>query len=227
MNLIHWYRSNYRVWKLAQQMPLSVQQTGYWPSETYAKYPQGSTFQGQKVLNFGCGKTTYEAPNVTNLDIYPHPGVNVICTENKLPFEDESFDFVIANHVLEHVPNWFDSFKELARVVKTGGLIEVWIPPVSSDSAFTYRDHINHIGVQAFSGCLNLPRSGNNLDAAIKFKELGHVANLRIIEYAKRAVVKPWVLLAWPSLLNFITTHLRNTVSEEKFLFRKEPNGTN
>lgn len=227
MSLISWYRSNYQVWKKLQLMHPSVRNSGWWPSETYGKYPWDCSFDGKKVLNFGSGKTTYPAENVTNLDIYPHEGVDVVCKTNKLPFEDETFDLIIANHVIEHVPNWFESFKELARVVKTGGLIEVWIPPVSSDSAFTYRDHINRIGMHSFAGCKYIPRAGNNLDASVQFKKLGNVANLEIIQYAKRAIVKWWILLAWPSLLEFITTHLRNTVSEEKFLFRKVKHGTN
>lgn len=208
-------------------MPHQVRFSGFWPSETYGKYPANTKFEGLKVLNFGCGKTTYASENVTNLDIYEHPGVNVVCTTNALPFEDETFDFVIANHVLEHVPDWFESFKELTRVTKTGGTIEVWVPPVSSDSAFTYRDHINRIGLYSFAGCLNISRAGNNLDAAIKFKEIGNVANLEIVTYAKRPVIRWWMMLAWPSLTDFLTTHLRNTVSEEKFLFRKVKHGTN
>jgi SAM-dependent methyltransferase len=210
------------MWKRFQEMPEGIRQTFYWPSETYMKYRPESTFQGRKVLNFGCGKTTYKSENVVNLDVYPHQGVNVVCTENKLPFENDTFDFIIANHVLEHVPNWFESFKEMARVVKPGGQIEVWIPPVSSDTSFTYRDHINRIGVHSFAGCGSFNRSGNNLSAAVEFQTLGDVSRLALQMKLRRPALKWWLMLAWPSLLAFFSDHLRNTVSEEGFFFRKK-----
>ena len=37
-----------------------------------------------------------------------------------LPFRDESFDFVIASHVLEHSANSEIFFRELQRVAKAG-----------------------------------------------------------------------------------------------------------
>ncbi|NNE75788.1 MAG: class I SAM-dependent methyltransferase [Pricia sp.] len=38
-----------------------------------------------------------------------------------LPFEDESFDVIFCNHVLEHIPNDTTAMRELYRVLKTGG----------------------------------------------------------------------------------------------------------
>ncbi len=220
-NLINWYRLNYRYWKAFKKFPIGIRNLGYWPSETYFKYSPESNFQGRKVLNFGCGKTIYKSENVTNLDVVANEGVNVVCTTNQMPFEDNTFDLVIANHVLEHVPNWFESFKEMARIIKPGGKIEVWIPPVSSDTSFTYRDHINRIGIASFAGTHTLCRSGHNLLAAEEFKTLGDVCRLDIVTKYKRPVIKWWVMLAWPSLLDFFADHLRNTISEEGYVFRK------
>lgn len=222
MNLINWYLLNFRMWKAFQKMPEGIKQTFYWPSETYMKHHPSANFGGKKVLNFGCGKTTYAAENVTNLDVYEHPGVNVVCTTNKLPFENDTFDLIVANHVLEHVPNWFESFKEMARVLKPGGIIEVWIPPVSSDTSFTYRDHINRIGVHSFAGCGSFNRSGNNLSASVEFNTLGDVGRLMLDQKLRRPAIKWWLMMAWPSLLSFFADHFRNTVSEEGFFFRKK-----
>lgn len=38
-----------------------------------------------------------------------------------LPFEDESFDVILCNHVLEHIPNDKKAMEELFRVMKSGG----------------------------------------------------------------------------------------------------------
>lgn len=45
-----------------------------------------------------------------------------------LPFASDSFDFVIANHVLEHVDNVEESLSELVRVLKRGGTAVLQTP---------------------------------------------------------------------------------------------------
>ena len=38
-----------------------------------------------------------------------------------LPFEDNSFDFILCNHVLEHIPDDKKAMQELYRILKPGG----------------------------------------------------------------------------------------------------------
>jgi len=38
-----------------------------------------------------------------------------------LPFDDNSFDFILCNHVLEHIPNDTKAMQELYRILKPGG----------------------------------------------------------------------------------------------------------
>ena len=45
-----------------------------------------------------------------------------------LPFDDNSFDVVFCNHVLEHIANDTKAMKELYRVLKTGGMGIFQIP---------------------------------------------------------------------------------------------------
>lgn len=44
------------------------------------------------------------------------------CSAEKMPFEDESFDVVVASHILEHVPNMGNTLQEIRRVMKWGGI---------------------------------------------------------------------------------------------------------
>ncbi len=45
-----------------------------------------------------------------------------------LPFSDESFDLVLCNHVLEHIPNDIRAMQELHRVLKKGGILIAQVP---------------------------------------------------------------------------------------------------
>jgi len=45
-----------------------------------------------------------------------------------LPFKDNSFDFILCNHVLEHIPDDTKAMQELYRVLKPGGSAVLQIP---------------------------------------------------------------------------------------------------
>ncbi len=45
-----------------------------------------------------------------------------------LPFEDHSFDFIICNHVLEHIPDDTTAMQELYRVLAPGGIAIIQVP---------------------------------------------------------------------------------------------------
>lgn len=193
------------------------------PSETYIKYSPDYTFHDKKVLNLGCGTSVYKTPNVINLDAVDADGVNVVHDLSKmpLPFDDDSFDGIIANHVLEHIPNWWSLFQECARILKPGGTFEIWVPPVSSDSSFTYRDHINSIGILSFAGTASSRNPGCNLVVSEQNKVEKAAAQLELISHRQRPYMYWWLHFAPTFFLRWCTTHLRHTISEEGFIFRK------
>lgn len=45
-----------------------------------------------------------------------------------LPFENDSFDTILCNHVLEHIPNDRKAMEELYRVLRPGGMAILQIP---------------------------------------------------------------------------------------------------
>ena len=57
----------------------------------------------------------------------------------KIPYKNESFDFILCNHVLEHIPNDKLALAELFRVMKTegGGIFQV---PINYNHEETYED---------------------------------------------------------------------------------------
>ena len=61
-----------------------------------------------------------------------------------LPFEDNSFDVIFCNHVLEHIPNDKKAMQELFRVLKKGGFGIFQIPQdISREKTFEDNSIIN------------------------------------------------------------------------------------
>lgn len=71
-------------------------------------------------------------------DLYS-PIVDVKADICDLPFEDDSFDIIFCNHVLEHIPDDKKAMQELYRVLKKGGMAILQIPQDYSRET-TYED---------------------------------------------------------------------------------------
>ena len=195
-------------------------------SSTYMKYPPNCNFDGKRVLNLGCGTTTYKFPNVVNLDMFEGKGIDFIWDLSKtpLPFKNNVFDFIIANHVLEHIPNWWECFKELARIIKVGGIIEIWVPGDGTTYQQGYRDHINIINHCSFTGVRGTFRNDANsweIEERKKNKEVSDIAYIDKVGY------KPlnlwWVHIMPVKLQLWIMEHLRNIIQEQCYKFIKLP----
>ena len=57
-----------------------------------------------------------------------------------LPFQDNEFDMILCNHVLEHIPNDTKAMHELYRVMKVGGMGIIQIPQ-DLNREFTFEDN--------------------------------------------------------------------------------------
>lgn len=87
----------------------------------------------KKVLHFAPEQAFYkrfrklEHLDYTTTDLNS-PLADVKADICDLPFEDEQFDVILCNHVLEHIPNDTQAMKELYRVLKSGGMAILQIP---------------------------------------------------------------------------------------------------
>ncbi|GAA2722318.1 class I SAM-dependent methyltransferase [Actinocorallia aurantiaca] len=70
---------------------------------------------------FGAMELEGEAPEGSSAE-------TVVGDALDLPFEDDTFDKVIAAEVMEHIPNDMQAMKELFRVLKPGGQVAVTVP---------------------------------------------------------------------------------------------------
>lgn len=76
--------------------------------------------------------------NYTTTDLHS-PLADVKADICHLPFNDHTYDLVLCNHVLEHIPNDRKAMKELYRVLKKGGTLIAQVP-LEETRANTFED---------------------------------------------------------------------------------------
>jgi len=87
----------------------------------------------KKVLHFAPEQAFYKRfKKMQNLD-YTTTDLNSPLADVKadicnLPFNDNQFDIILCNHVLEHIPNDTKAMQELYRVLKPNGMAILQIP---------------------------------------------------------------------------------------------------
>lgn len=92
----------------------------------YLKNETSFFTENLKVLHFAPEQAFYKRlKNLINLD-YTTTDLNSPLADVKadicnLPFNDNSFDFILCNHVLEHIPDDTQAMQELHRILKPGG----------------------------------------------------------------------------------------------------------
>ena len=74
----------------------------------------------------------------TTLDI-ESPLADIKADIRELPLEDDSYDVIFCNHVLEHIPEDIQAMKELYRVMKPGGW-GIFQVPMKYNMQDTYED---------------------------------------------------------------------------------------
>lgn len=88
---------------------------------------------GDRVLEVGCGQghltraLAGAGADIVGIDANPQAmevvgdGMVQHMNAESLDFEDESFDFVVSVHAIEHIPDLETALSEMARVLKKGG----------------------------------------------------------------------------------------------------------
>jgi len=81
----------------------------------------------KKILDLGSGNRRL-APWVKTLDIASGANVDIVASADNIPIQDNYFDAVICQAVLEHVKKPQKVVQEIKRVLKQGGLVYAEIP---------------------------------------------------------------------------------------------------
>jgi len=86
-------------------------------------------FEKKKVLEIGSldingsVREFFSNCNYTGIDVDEGKSVDIVCEGQKYDAPDNSFDTVISCEVMEHNPYWAETFQNMIRVCKEGGLV--------------------------------------------------------------------------------------------------------
>ena len=107
-----------------------------------------------KILDLGCGSHKHKIENteVIGLDFFDNSQADILCDLEKgiLPFEDNEFDGIITTHTLEHIRNVIPLIKEMWRVTKPNGIINIEVPYFASSLAHSSIDHVRFFSYTSF-----------------------------------------------------------------------------
>ena len=123
------------------------------------------TYKDFKILNVGCGiKKIKDSWNIDRLaEVDPDEVLDI--TDGPLPYEDNWFDEVVADYILEQIRKRDDfiyAMNEIWRVLKPDGLLRLKVPNAEFPEAFrdpmdcryfvpeTF-DHFNHAHYRWFA----------------------------------------------------------------------------
>ncbi len=106
--------------------------------------------QNKEVIDLGCGR--HKLPGALGVDFLDLPGVDVVANLNeRLPFEDSSYDVVHANQVFEHIQNMIELVGECHRILRPGGLLVIHVPYFRSSWAAIDPTHVRQFTVSSMN----------------------------------------------------------------------------
>jgi SAM-dependent methyltransferase len=88
-----------------------------------------NSFIQKKVLEVGSlningsVRQFFENCDYTGIDVGEGPDVDIVCGGEEYDAPNESFDTVISCECFEHNPSWVETFQNMIRMCKSGGLI--------------------------------------------------------------------------------------------------------
>lgn len=108
----------------------------------------------RRVLDLGCGKNKHSIAEaeVIGIDIDPESSADVIYDLNALPwpFDDDEFDEVICQDILEHLEDLPSVMQEISRISRRGGIVKIRTPHYSSCYAYNNPTHRHYFGYYTF-----------------------------------------------------------------------------
>jgi SAM-dependent methyltransferase len=165
--------------------------------ELLSYFPRSTT--GGLMLDLGCGNKDFEPIcRHTNLDYvgldYDGESPDILGDAHALPFQDQTFDFVLSMAVLEHLRYPHVAMAEALRVLKPGGLFigtVAFLEPFHMDS----HAHLTHLGTYSV-----LKQAGFVVDAVapnVEWSALHAMATMILFPRVPKRLADLLILPSW------------------------------
>lgn len=97
--------------------------------ELTAKHLNPNTWNNLKVLEIGSYDVNgsvrpyFLASEYVGVDLIPGPGVDIVAEGDRVDYPAQNFDVAISCECFEHNPKWVETFRNMHRMTKNGGVI--------------------------------------------------------------------------------------------------------
>ncbi|HJO92476.1 MAG TPA: class I SAM-dependent methyltransferase [Victivallales bacterium] len=124
-------------------------------------YNLAELVKNKRVIDIGCGygrnKIIVEknGGSWVGVDLIAKQSNVVVGSAEKLPFDECSFDVVIMDAVLEHIPNVSKAFEEVSRVLKPNGIFIGYVAFMESYHEISY-SHLSFKALEYYADKYNM-----------------------------------------------------------------------
>jgi len=86
-------------------------------------------FSGKNILEIGSYDVNgsirqyFTSANYVGVDLTEGPGVDIVCEGDKLSHPDENYELTVSCECFEHNPQWSETFVNMYRMTKPGGIL--------------------------------------------------------------------------------------------------------
>lgn len=86
-------------------------------------------YSNRKILEIGSFDVNgsirqfFEKSTYVGVDLTEGPGVDIVCEGNKLDHPENTYDVTLSCECFEHNPHWVDTFLNMYRMTKQGGVV--------------------------------------------------------------------------------------------------------
>ena len=100
-----------------------------------------------RKLDVGCGSSKQDG--YVGIDMLDAEGVDTVWDLENFPwpFEDNSFDYIKAFHIVEHINDQVGFFREIHRVAANDAILHLETPHFSSSNSWADPTHVKHFSV--------------------------------------------------------------------------------
>jgi len=140
-------------------------------------------------LNLGSGRSLSEG--FLNVDFQGSPDIKHNLDKYPYPFKDNSVDYILASHIIEHLEDPDKFLRECHRILKKGGRMKIKTPHVTAwGGAFGTFHHKHHFHEFAIRDVTGHKERSNSQFMNKPFKHIKTIVKRgRFMKWQKREII--------------------------------------